>query len=80
MARILSCIHFYFNCTVILPLTECWGLEEIEHNSVCAFRISNSVADGERIQRQLLHKEELSAMTEGSEGKRRGTFDLGGSG
>lgn len=48
-----------------------------EPNSVCTFRISNSVGDGDRIQRQPLHKEELSAMTEGPGDESRGALGLG---
>lgn len=48
-----------------------------EPNSVCTFRISNPVGDGDRIQKQPLHKE-LSAVTEGPGDESRGTLDLGG--
>lgn len=47
-----------------------------EPNGVCTFRISNLVGDGDRIQRQPLHKE-LSAMTEGPGDESRGTLGLG---
>lgn len=40
-------------------------MEEIEQNSISTFRTSNLVVGGDRIQRNLQCKEEVSAMAEG---------------